>query len=53
MLSILQGYERYKRFVHSMTVQIVFNVHNPVKLKILTVNLYNQILNLFYAHFVT
>jgi len=35
------------------SVQIVFNVHNPVKLKILTVNPYNSILNLFYAKFIT
>jgi len=35
------------------SVQIVFNVHNRVKLEILIVNPYNYILNLFYAKFVT
>jgi len=35
------------------SVQIVFNVHNPVKLKILTVNPYNYILYLFCANFIT
>jgi len=55
MFSTLPGYERLKRFAHlCMTgfgVQIVFNLHNPVKLKILTVNpyVYEQVLLFQYS----
>jgi len=56
MFSCLDGYELKNQFAHcSPVIQKCahrLNVYNRLKLKILTVNSYNEILKLFYAKFI-